>query len=213
MRPAQDLLHVLARDHRRLDERCRSLLAEPARRTRQAITGLATDALAHEASEQLLLHPLVTEHVPGGVRLARQRTDEEGTLERHLRSTLREEPSSSAFERRFAMFHRAFVEHTDREELEVFPRLRHVVSRSDLRELGRAYATLAVRLPTRLRYVADGTEAIGDMKGRLLDRVREVAGDILEELGPPSVLSLPDLAGSARGGSGPQGSPGLAGHT
>jgi hypothetical protein len=211
VRPAQDLLHVLARDHRRLDERCRSLLDEPDRRTVQSVAGLATDVLAHEASEQLLLHPLVTAHVSGGARLARRRTDEERTLERHLRTWLREDPTSPAFTARFAAFHRAFVEHTDREELEVFPRLRHVVSRTELRELGRAYATLAARLPTQLRYVAGGSEAIGDVKGRLLDRVRAAAGEILDELGPHALITLPDLETAGGSSAGPQSSSGLAG--
>jgi hemerythrin superfamily protein len=195
MRPAQDLLHLLARDHRRLDERARSLLDDPGRRTPQAVGGFATDVLAHEASEQLLLHPLVTERVPGGVRLARRRTEEEQALERHLRLAMVEEPDSAAFTSRLRSFHAAFVEHTDREELEVFPALRHVVGRGALRELGRTYASLAASLPTRVR-CAVGAHADGrsdGVRGCRLTEIRGVAGEILEEIGPPAVVSLPEL--------------------
>jgi hemerythrin superfamily protein len=214
MRPAQDLLHVLARDHRRLDERARSLLEDPARRTAQAVGGFATDVLAHEASEQLLLHPLVTDRVPGGVRLARRRTEEEQALERHLRLSMSEEPASAAFTTRLRAFHAAFVEHTDREELEVFPALRHVVSRSVLRELGRTYASLAVRLPTRVRCAIGASAGLGthEVRGCRLSEVREVAGEILEEIGPPSVVSLPGLELAVHGDDTRPDPRGFAGH-
>jgi hemerythrin superfamily protein len=202
MRPAQDLLHVLARDHRRLDERARSLLDDAARRTPQAVRGFATDVLAHEASEQLLLHPLVTERVLGGARLARRRTEEEDALERHLRLAMDETPTSAGFTARLRMFHTAFVEHTDREELEVFPALRHVVSRSALRELGRTYASLAVRLPTRLRCaVGANAGSDDDGVGCRLAEVRAVAGELLEEVGVPAVISLPEPEVSVRRGA------------
>jgi hemerythrin superfamily protein len=195
MRPAQDLLHLLARDHRRLDERARSLLDDPGRRTPQAVGGFATDVLAHEASEQLLLHPLVTERVPGGPRLARRRTEEEQALERHLRLAMVEEPGSAAFTSRLRSFHAAFVEHTDREELEVFPALRHVVSRGALRELGRTYASLAASLPTRVRCAvgAPAGDSSDGARGCRLTEIRGVAGEILEEIGPPATISLPEL--------------------
>jgi hemerythrin superfamily protein len=212
MRPAQDLLHVLARDHRRLDQRARILLTEPDRCTEQAVAGFATDVLAHEASEQLLLHPLVTERLAGGARLARHRTEEEGAIERHLQAALREPPASAAFSARFAAFHAAFVEHADREELEVFPPLRHVVDRRELRELGRAYATLAVRLPTQLRWVVGGSETIGAAGRRVLAQMREVAGDILRELEDTMVITLTDPAAAVTPGSTPSGGMrGLAG--
>jgi hypothetical protein len=182
MRPAQDLLHLLARDHRRLDERCRSLLADPTKRTDRAVVGIATDVLVHEASEQLLLHPLVTERLTSGERLARHRVDEEEGLERRLQVAVRQDPGEPAFAERFRAFHRAFVEHTDREELEVFPSLRHVADRRELRELGRTYATLAVRLPTRLRYLTGGSEVLGAPDRRPLVAIREAAQEILAEL-------------------------------
>jgi hypothetical protein len=194
LRPAQDLLHLLARDHRRLDDRGRALLSDRARRTPQAVVGYATDVLAHEAAEQLLLHPLVAAHVTGGPRLSRQRTEEEAAVERHLRSTLEEDPDSAPFTARLAAFHAAFVEHTDREELEVFPALRHVVSRGQLRELGRVYATLAVRLPTRWRCSAASRLVGGeprDVEACDLAEIRRVASELLEEVDAPTSITLP----------------------
>jgi hypothetical protein len=194
LRPAQDLLHLLARDHRRLDDRGRALLTDPARRTPQAVVGFATDVLAHEAAEQLLLHPLVAERVAGGPRLSRHRTEEEAAVERHLRSALEEDLDSAPFTARIEAFHAAFVEHTDREELEVFPALRHVVSRGQLRELGRVYATLAVRLPTRWRCSA-ATRLVGGESWGVeacdLAEVRRVASELLEEVDAPASLTLP----------------------
>jgi hypothetical protein len=186
MRPAQDLLHLLARDHRRLDERCRSLLADEDRRSERAVVGLATDVLVHEAAEQLLLHPLVAERSVSGERYARQRIDEEEALERRLQVALRHDPTDAAILAPFRAFHRAFVEHTDREELEVFPSLRHVVDRKELRELGRTYATLAARLPTRLRCEVGGSDVFADPERRPLACIRATAQEILTELAQAS---------------------------
>jgi hypothetical protein len=192
MRQAQDLLHLLARDHRRLDQRARSLLAEPARRTANAVAGFATDVLVHEACEQLLLHPLAAANLRAGALVARQRIDEEASVERHLHWVLREDPASPAFTARFADLHRVLVDHTDREELEVFPALRHVVGRAELRDLGRAYATLGARLPTRLRCTAGDDEGTPAAVCQLA-RTREVAAELLDELAPPIVVDLPEL--------------------
>jgi hypothetical protein len=179
MRPVPDLLHQLARDHRRLDERLRALLTDRQRRTAAAVGGLAVDLLVHEAAEQVLLHPLVAARLPDGRRIARERTDEERTVARLLRAVLAHEADDLALEPATAALHSAFVGHADREELEVFPALRHVTSRSELRELGRAHATLAVHLPTRLRCAAGAPDA--DARACELGRARDLGAAILEE--------------------------------
>jgi hypothetical protein len=208
MRPAQDLLHLLARDHRRLDERCRSLLADEERRSERAVVGLATDVLVHEAAEQLLLHPLVAERSTSGERYARQRIDEEEGLERRLQAALREDPTGARFVAPFRAFHRAFVEHTDREELEVFPSLRHVVDRRELRELGRTYATLAVRLPTRLRCELGGHGMFAEPERRPLACIRETAQGILAELAQASTGTATRVAHAAAAAARRQGNVG-----
>ncbi|MFA9431604.1 hemerythrin domain-containing protein [Egicoccus sp. AB-alg2] len=180
MKSAQDLLHVLARDHRRFDERCRSFLDAPTRRGERLLRGLAIDLLAHEAIEQLLLHPIVAERLPSGQELAIHRLEEEDLLERLLLSALRLPLASEGFRTAFQHVHRNLVEHTDREELEVFPYLRHVVDRRDLRELGRVYTTLMVRVPTRLHLRLEPDDLGGR---RPLLRIRDAACDVLRELG------------------------------
>jgi hypothetical protein len=209
MRQAQDLLHLLARAHRRLDQRARSLLADPARRTTNAVAGFATDVLVHEACEQVLLHPLAAANLRDGALVARQRTDEEASVERHLHEVLREDPSSAAFTSRFADLHRVFVDHTDREELEMFPALRHVVGRAELRDLGRAYATLGARLPTRLRCTAG--EAVADGSTCRLAQARAVATELLDELDPPIVVDLTERAAATRSARARRVGPELAG--
>jgi hypothetical protein len=188
MRAPADLLHLLARDHRRLDERAQAVLVDGSRRTSRHVLGFAMDVLAHEASEQLLLHPLVTTRVPGGTRLARARADEERALERQLVASLREDLDGPRFLARFRTFHATFVEHTDREELEVFPALRHTVGRRELRELGRSFATLTVRLPTRVRCLA-GALRTGDGPPPL-DHLRGQAAEILTELGAATATTV-----------------------
>lgn len=196
----QDLLHVLARDHRRFDERCRSFLDAPTRRGERLLRGLAVDLLVHEATEQLLLHPLVADRLASGARLAAARLDEEDLLERLLLLALDRPLASEGFASAFRDFHRHFVEHTDREELEVFPYLRHVVDRRELRELGRLYTTLTVRVPTRLQC---RLEPPTSGERRPLLRVRDTVCDVLRELGHPLPAGVQpgsdDLAAPVRG--------------
>ncbi|GGI03013.1 hemerythrin domain-containing protein [Egicoccus halophilus] len=182
---AHDLLHVLARDHRRFDERCRTFLDAPTRRGERLLRGLAVDVLAHEAAEQLLLHPLVADRLPRGHLLATARLEEEDLLERLLLDALDQPLASEQFRHRFQLVHRHLVEHTDREELEVFPYLRHVVQRRELRELGRLYTTLMVRIPTRMQC---RLETVDSGQRRPLLRLRDVGCDVLRELG--SVLPI-----------------------
>ncbi|MBS3940630.1 MAG: hemerythrin domain-containing protein [Actinobacteria bacterium] len=196
----QDLLHVLARDHRRFDERCRSFLDAPTRRGERLLRGLAVDLLAHEAVEQLLLHPLVADRLTNGPRLAMARVEEEDLLERLLLVALDRPLASDGFKPSFRDLHRHLVEHTDREELEVFPYLRHVVDRRELRDLGRLYTTLMVRVPTRLQC---RLEPPSTGERRPLLRIRDTACEILHELGHPLPAGLApgsdDLAAPVRG--------------
>lgn len=196
----QDLLHVLARDHRRFDERCRSFLDAPTRRGERLLRGLAVDLLAHEAVEQLLLHPLVADRLTNGSRLAMARLEEEDLLERLLLQALDRPLASDGFRLAFRDLHRHVVEHTDREELEVFPFLRHVVDRRDLRDLGRVYTTLMVRIPTRLKCRLEPPTA-GERRPLL--RIRDAACDVLQDLGHPLPAGVTpgsdDLAAPVRG--------------
>lgn len=196
----QDLLHVLARDHRRFDERCRSFLDAPTRRGERLLRGLAVDLLVHEATEQLLLHPLVADRLASGARLAAARLEEEDLVERLLLRALDVPLASESFRAAFREFHRHFVEHTDREELEVFPYLRHVVDRRELRDLGRVYTTLTVRTPTRLQCRLE--PPTGGERRPLL-RIRDTACDVLTDLGhtlPAGVEpGTDDLAAPVRG--------------
>lgn len=180
MQSGQDLLHVLARDHRRFDERCRAFLDAPTRRGERLLRGLAIDLLSHEAVEQLLLHPLVAQRLPNGHALAASRLEEEDLLERLLLTALRRPLASEAFRSAFQSAHRHLIEHTDREELEVFPYLRHVADRRELRELGRLYTTLMVRVPTRLNLRLEPDDIT---ERRPLLRIRDTACDVLRDLG------------------------------
>ena len=156
--------------------------------------------LAHEAVEQLLLHPLVADRLTNGTRLAMARLEEEDLLERLVLQTLDRPLASDAFKPAFRDLHRHMVEHTDREELEVFPYLRHVVDRRDLRDLGRVYTTLMVRIPTRLQCRLEPPSA-GERRPLL--RIRDTACDVLQELGhelpPGAAPGSDDLAAPVRG--------------
>lgn len=146
--PAGDLLHALAREHRDLDRRLTGtsgLDASAAGRRHLDATLLAVTL--HEVAERVLLDPWVRGPL-GRDDLADEREREERRLLTEL-DDLRGRDRLTA--RDLAGLHARFVAHSDREEIELFPPLRHVVSPRELVRARRELALLRDRVPARCR--------------------------------------------------------------
>jgi hemerythrin superfamily protein len=172
-----DLLVLLAIEHRDLDASAERLLAADDDRWVRHLPAYLVDLATHELAEQHLVTPLVVDRLDGGGELATRRIAEEDRLlavAEEVRGTARTEASRELL----ADLRRRVSEHSDREELEVFPRLRHVVTPDELRELARTYRSLAIQTPTRW--------SVGPTTGSLTDRVRKVQRDLLAEFGHPT---------------------------
>lgn len=140
-----DVLHALAREHRTLDRRLRRLRAPQEDRRRADATLLAVTL--HEVAERLLLDPWVRGPL-GRDDLADEREREERRLLRELDELRgRAELTREAV----AALHGRFVAHSDREEIELFPPLRHVVHPRELVHARRELALLRDRVPARCR--------------------------------------------------------------
>ena len=123
--PRRDLLCALAREHRDLDALATWLIRRPPRPSdRGTIDRFLQQMTLHEVAEEVLLGP-VMDAVLDGSGLATQRDVEQLAL-LATSDQLRDLPTLAVDDLRG--LHQRFVEHSDREELEVFPHLRHVLS-------------------------------------------------------------------------------------
>jgi hypothetical protein len=147
------------------------------------LEGFAVDLLAHEAFEQLLLHPLLAARLPSGPEVATERVREEGRLDQLLRRMLTATLGDTTSDIGLTEFHQHLIEHTEREEIEVFPYLRHVIDRDQLDRLGALYTAVhrcASAQPSSIRDVWFGNEATP--RGPLL-RIRDFVATALTDLG------------------------------
>lgn len=135
-----DLLHLLAKAHRRLDRGCDEVRRLPAEERSRLLGALLVDIAAHEAAEAELLHPLVADRLTDGERLVRERRHETELVTQLARRVRRLPPTDPRVGDALAALHRHLTEHTDREEIEIYPFLRHVVGPDELSRLGRRYA-------------------------------------------------------------------------
>jgi hypothetical protein len=149
----QDLIHVLARDHRDHSVMFHELMdriddTAPRHRRRQ-YAALVLHLGVHMTAETLLVHPLLVAATAAGEATKRAREREILSLRDRLTEVgaVLDDPDRLPDALRTASSEVAA--HADREELEVFVFIRHVATPKQLRRMGRLHATLRQRLPTR----------------------------------------------------------------
>jgi hypothetical protein len=140
-----DLLDALAADHRDLERLGRDLA------DREAGAGEVAEFLlrvsVHEMTEELVLAPSYADHEEVA-ELADRRADEQAALFRHL------DDLRGGDEIRLHPLIDEFAAHSDREEIEVFPWLRRMLSTEQLREGWRLHRHLRDEAPVRARELA-----------------------------------------------------------
>lgn len=158
----QDLLHVLAREHRDHSIVFHDLLdhldtTAPRHRRRQYVA-LVLNLAVHLTAETLLVHPLVVRASATGAETRREREREIRALKGRLAEagavlddpdTLRDVLLAASGE---------VAVHADREELEVFVYARHAATARELRRFGRLHTTLRQRLPARYQREGDSPD-------------------------------------------------------
>lgn len=149
----QDLLHVLAREHREHSGVFHDLVdhvgeTAPRHRRRQFGT-LVLHLGVHLTAETLLVHPLLVAASVTGEDTRRAREREILSVFGRLTAagSALDDPKRLGEALRVASGDVAA--HADREELEVFVHVRRVATPKRLRQLGRLHSTLRQRLPSR----------------------------------------------------------------
>jgi hypothetical protein len=149
----QDLLHVLAREHRdhsiMFHELIDHLDAVAPRHRRRQYRALVLNLAVHLAAESLLVHPLVVAASATGEDTRRAREREMRSLHTRLTEAGAALDEPDRLRQALLTASGEAASHADREELEVFFYARHVAEPKELRRLGRLHATLHQRLPTR----------------------------------------------------------------
>jgi len=155
----QDLLHVLAREHRDHSKAFHDLIdrlstTTPRHRRRQ-YTALVVNLAVHLAAETVLVHPLAVATSAGGEVTEREREREIRSLE--IRLTEAGGVLDDLDDLRVALLVASGETacHADRGEVEVFSHARHAATPQSLRRLGRLHSTLRQRLAARYQREAD----------------------------------------------------------
>ncbi len=154
MAPAQqDLLHVLAREHRAHSIAFHDLIdhledAAPRHRRRQ-YGALVLNLAVHLTAETLLVHPLVDVADTTGRDLRRARERAIDSLRTRLTDAGEALDDPDTLSSALHLASGEAAAHADREELEVFVYARHAATPKQLRAFGRLHTTLRQRLPAR----------------------------------------------------------------
>ena len=179
MRPL-DLLDVTAREHRALHRALDLCVDDEQPAALEHITAVTLDLLRHEAMERVVLYPLLERDDGGPVAVLERREEQRSIASLVARSV--EPPAETDVVVVLRELRMAVIGHTDREELEDFPRVRRCTSVEELRALGKHRRAIARRLaevtllPGELSIPENGDGPIG--------RLERVALDILQSAEP-----------------------------
>jgi hypothetical protein len=155
----QDLLHVLAREHRDHSIAFHDLIdhlgtTAPRHRRRQYLA-LVLNLAVHLAAETVLVHPLVVAASANGEETRRTREREIRSLQARLTDAGAALDDPDELREAIVAASGEVAAHADREELEVFVHARHAATAKELRSFGRLHATLRQRLPARYQREGD----------------------------------------------------------
>ena len=176
-RGTDDLLDLVAHRHRALQHVLRELAAQGA--SAEELERFARELLREESLKRALLHPLLARTSEGDQAVERRREEQELLIHQTARvCALASETERDDGELVAALqeLYQILIGHTDREELEDSPRLRHEAEAAELENLAVIHEELTVaiepavdeavsRMPSR-----DPLELLEAEIGRHLDR-------------------------------------------
>ncbi len=174
----QDVIEVLLRDHREVEEVFRELEAgtgSPEHR-RQLADAVTAELVRHSVAEEEYLYPTVRHVMPGGGALADEEIEEHAEAERLLKRLESTPSTAPEFDGILGELMPAIRSHIAEEESELFPRLREHCTAAELADLGRKVTDAKRIAPTRPHPSAPDTpplnKALAPGAG-LVDRVRD----------------------------------------
>lgn len=146
-----DMIDILVADHRDVEE----IMIELERgvvdgEERRRLTDvLISELVRHSVAEAAYLYPTARVVLPDGDRVADREIAEHADAEEIMKALERLDVADSQFSASPSLLFALVRRHVEEGETMLFPRLRHVTSADDLRELGRKIEAIKRFAPTR----------------------------------------------------------------
>jgi hemerythrin superfamily protein len=140
-----DAITLLKNDHRRIDKLFTSFerTGARARKTRRRLVDRMTaDLTTHTTLEEQVFYPLVRQSVADADFVILESVEEHHVVKLLLDELEKLPPSDEHFAPKAAVLIQAVRQHVEREERDVFPRMRKSVDRARLGEIGDAMGKL-----------------------------------------------------------------------
>jgi hemerythrin superfamily protein len=136
---ADDVVHLITRDHRALEAMFEKLRSDKASRE-DVLEDVAAVLVAHSRAEEDEVYPVLARREPTMQGEVHHGQEEHENAERLLHQLEATDPGSGEFDVLLEEFVDAIMHHVEEEENELLPTLEEAVSEAELEELGRRFA-------------------------------------------------------------------------
>ncbi|GAA0250459.1 hemerythrin domain-containing protein [Cryptosporangium japonicum] len=174
----QDVVDLLIEQHEQVRFLFTEVKSASGDAQRDAFGRLVRLLAVHESAEELLVHPAARQSA--GDEVVSARLHEEHDAKKELSELYDLGVGGAGFDKRFAAFERAVLDHAAHEEREEFPELRRTVDAKRLVDMAGAVRAAEAVAPTR-PHPAAGESALGNLLAgpplALFDRARDAVGD------------------------------------
>jgi hemerythrin superfamily protein len=144
--PQGDMIEILLAQHQHIRELFKQVKGAEGERKQRAFDELRALLAVHETAEEMVLRPLSSKDAGAGVADARNEEEREAT--RTLTVLEMMDVSSAEFDRDFAAFERAVLDHAGHEEKDEFPLVRAREDPDALLAMGRTLRAVERAAPT-----------------------------------------------------------------
>ncbi len=144
--PQGDMIEILLEQHQRIRELFGQVKGAEGERKQRAFDELRALLAVHETAEEMVLRPVSSKDA--GSEIAGARNEEEREAARTLTVLEMMDVSSAEFDRDFAAFERAVLDHARREEKDEFPLVRARENPGALLAMGRTLRAVEKMAPT-----------------------------------------------------------------
>ncbi len=144
--PQGDMIEILLEQHQRIRDLFKQVKGAERERKQRAFDELRALLAVHETAEEMVLRPLSSKDA--GAEVADARNEEEREATRTLTVLEMMDVSSAEFDRDFAAFERAVLDHARHEEKDEFPLVRAREDPDALLAMGRTLRAVERTAPT-----------------------------------------------------------------
>jgi hypothetical protein len=144
--PQGDMIAILLEQHQRIRELFAHVKGAEGKRKQRAFDELRALLAVHETAEEMVMRPISSKDA--GTEVTNARNEEEREAARDLTVLEMMDVSSAEFDRKFADFEQAVLDHASREEQDEFPLVRAREDQDTLLALGRTLRAAERIAPT-----------------------------------------------------------------